>query len=184
MPKQNKAPSIIIDPTVLGDRLPRDADSIAKFKEGNLKMREQFRIPNQSLLENADMALGGVLDPREFIRRLKNMEPTLLIEQGGYVNCVKVGIPTVDDDPASDTFNQVIPTWLGCGFPIDVRLPEFSSVINDKDGIPKREVRGWRTVLLRLILTGAVTYRQVKAEFGVPLGERGKLWREQMQGRA
>src|SRR4051812_599921 len=124
-----KAPSIIIDPTVLGDRLPRDKDSIAKFKEGNVRMREQFKIPNQAFLENQDMALGGPLEPLDFIRRLQKMEPRLLIEPGGYSNCVRVGIPTIDDDPTSPTHGTLIQTWLGCGFPIDVRLPEFSAVI-------------------------------------------------------
>jgi len=62
-------------------------------------------------------------------------------------------------------------------------LPEFSHVLTDKEGVAKREVRGWRTVLLRLILTGAVTYSQVKAEFGEPIGQRGKLWMEQTRER-
>jgi len=180
---KQKPPVIIIDPTILGDRLPRDQDSIAQKREDTVNMRAKFKLPGQAFLENAEAALGGPLDPREFIRRLQKMEPRLLVEQGGYVNCVRVGIPTVDDDPASGTFNQIVPTWLGCGFPIDQRLPEFSHVLTDKEGVAKREVRGWRTVLLRLILTGAVTYSQVKAEFGEPIGQRGKLWMEQMRER-
>lgn len=184
MSSRNKAPSIIIDPTVLGDRLPRDNDSIAALQERIINSRQPFKHQHQAILENADMAVGGPLDPREFIRRLQKMEPRLLIEEGGVRNCVRVGIPTIDDDTTSKTYGELIPTWLGCGFPIDTKLNEFSNVLNDKDGIPKREVRGWRTVLLRLILTGVVTYKQVKAEFGEPLGERGKLWREQMQSRS
>ena len=179
---KNKAPSIIIDPTVLGDRLPRDRDSIAKKIEETRNFREKnHKVADQAFFEDQAAALGGPLDPREFIRRLRKMEPRLLIEPGGYINCVRVGIPALDDEPTSPTHGQVVPTWLSCGFPVDVRLPEFSSVLTDKDGIAKREVRGWRTVLLRLILTGTVTYDQVKREFGEPLGQRGKAWMQQLR---
>jgi hypothetical protein len=181
MSSKQKAPSLIIDPTVLGDRLPRDRDSIAQMKEKIRKGREQFKLPNQSFLENTDMALGGPMDPRDFIRRLLKMEPKLLIEPGGYSDCVRVGIPTIDDDPLSPTHGTLVPTWLSCGFLVDRRLPEFSSVITDNEGVAKREIRGWRTVLLRLIHVGAITYQQAKKEFGEPTGQRGSLWMQQMR---
>lgn len=180
---ENKAPSIIIDPTVLGDRLPRDKDSLAKFAEGNKKMREQFKLTDQKFFENHEAARGGPMHPNEFIRRLRKMAPNLIIEQGGYRNCVRICILATDDDPASDTFNQRVKEPIACGFCVDEPLPEFSSVVTDKDGVASREIRGWRTVLLRLIHVGAVPYPAVKAEFGDPPGQRGKAWMSQLQDR-
>jgi hypothetical protein len=181
--KPNKAPTVIIDPTVLGDRLPRDRDSLAQKIEDTKNFRNQFRLPEQGFLENHEAARGGPMQPNDFIRRLKKIAPDLIIEMGGYKNCVRVCIQAVDDEPSSETFNQRVKTPIACGFCIDEPLPEFSSVVTDKDGIASREVRGWRTVLLRLIHTGAVPYPAVKAEFGDPPGQRGKLWMQQLRER-
>lgn len=182
-PEQNKAPSLIIDPTVLGDRLPRDADSIAKMREKIKKQDEQFKLPDQAFLENHEAARGGPMQPSDFIRRLRKISPDLIIEQGGYKNCVRVCIMAVDDDPASDTFNQKVKTPLACGFCVSEPLPEFSSIVTDEKGKPTREVRGWRTVLLRLIHTGAIPYPAVKAEFGDAQGQRSKYWMQQLRER-
>jgi hypothetical protein len=181
--KPNKAPTVIIDPTILGDRLPRDRDSISQKIEETQNFRNQFRLPEQGFLENHEAARGGPMQPNDFIRRLKKIAPDLIIEMGGYKNCVRVCIQAVDDEPSSETFNQRVKTPIACGFCIDEPLPEFSSVLTDKDGIASREVRGWRTVLLRLIHTGAVPYPAVKAEFGDPPGQRGKLWMQQLRER-
>jgi hypothetical protein len=181
--KPNKAPSLIIDPTVLGDRLPRDRDSIAAMKEKIKKQEQQFMLPDQAYLENHEAARGGPLQPNDFIRRLRKIAPQLIIEQGGYKNCVRVCVNALDDDPKSETFNQWVKEPLACGFCVDQPLPEFSSIAVDKRGKPTREIRGWRTVLLRLIHTGAVSYSSIKAEFGDPPGQRGKLWMAQLQER-
>jgi len=179
----NKAPIVIADPTILGDRLPRDRDSIAAMKEKIQKQRDPFKLPDQAFLENHEAARGGPMQPNEFIRRLRKIAPQLIIETGGYRNCVRVCILALDDEPSSETFNERVKTPLACGFCIDEPLPEFSSVVTDKDGVASREVRGWRTVLLRLIHTGAVPYSAIKAEFGDPPGQRGKLWMQQLQER-
>lgn len=180
---QNKAPTIIIDPTVLGDRLPRDGDSLAQKWEDTKRKEAAFKIPDQAFLENHEAARGGPLQPNEFIRRLRKIAPNLIIEQGGYRNCVRVCIQARDDEPSSDTFNQLVKVPLSCGFCVDEPLPEFSSVVTDDRGVASREIRGWRTVLLRLIHTGAVPYPAVKAEFGDPPGQRGKYWMQQLRER-
>lgn len=183
MTKPNKAPVVIIDPTVLGDRLPRDRDSLAQKIEETKNFDAQFKIPDQAFFENHEAARGGPMHPNEFIRRLKKIAPDLIIEPGWYRNCVRVCIQARDDDPASDTFNQLVKVPLSCGFCVDEPLPEFSSIVADHRGKPTREVRGWRTVLLRLIHTGVVPYSTVKAEFGDPPGQRGKAWMQQLRER-
>lgn len=179
----SKAPTVIIDPTVLGDRQPRDRDSIAKKLEETQNTKNKFKLPQQKILDNKEAATVNFMEPGDFITRLRKMSDKIIVEQGGYANCVRICTPCVDDDTDSPTFGQLVKQPIGCGFPVDAPLAEFDYAINDKWGVPVRTVRGWRTVLLRLIHMGIVTYAQVKAEFGEPEGQRSVLWMEQMQAR-
>jgi hypothetical protein len=47
-------------------------------------------------------------------------------------------------------------------------LQEFSYSIVDERDLPLEERRGWRTVLIYLLMKGALTWEQVIAEFGEP----------------
>jgi hypothetical protein len=50
-------------------------------------------------------------------------------------------------------------------------MPEFSFILCDYQEIPEQEVRGWRTVLVRLLTLRALTWRQVKEEFDDPISD-------------
>lgn len=157
-------------------------ENVAKQKEEIRNSREKFKHPRQHILDNVDMAVGAPMQPQEFIRRLKKAGPRLIIEQGGWQNAVAVRIPHVDEDPLSPTYGTLTKKYV-TGFYTDRILPEWSSFINDSTGVPRREVRGWRTVLLMLIAVNALTYTAATKEFGEPQGQRNILWREQTQER-
>jgi hypothetical protein len=161
----------------LGDRNVKDAESVAKLKETIFRERQKDRLPNQALLENKEMAVGNAMSPADFIRRLQKF-PNVVIQQGGFPNAVSVKTPALDDDPDSPTYGKTVLQGVSAGFYIDRMLPEWSSYENDKWGIPVREIRGWRTVLLTLMHKKVLTYSQVKAAFGEPSGQRNILWRE------
>lgn len=58
-------------------------------------------------------------------------------------------------------------------------LTEFSYAILDSRNLPKEERRGWRTVVVRCLLAGAVTWEQVFTEFGDPQdGFNDARWQE------
>lgn len=158
----------------LGDKLLSPEEGVAKLREGNLKMAAQFKIPDQELLENIEMARGDSLHPNEFIYRLRKLDPELIVEDGGIPNCVAVRKFVRDEDGLQKKYLT--------GFYVDRAFPEFSSILPDKNGLAKREIRGWRTVLLNLLRTKAVTYKQVKAVFGEPQGQRNSLWMQQTRG--
>lgn len=178
----NKAPSLIIDPTVLGDRLPRDKDSIAQKREDTKNFRDKnHRGKDQDFLTNQDMAAVNYIEPFDFIRRLKKLNDGLLFGRGlpGHVS---LWVLALDDEPSSPTFGKLTEVAIACGFPINKPLPEFSWLGTDSWGIAtKEEQRGWRTVLIRLIKGGFLKYQAVKAEFGEPLGIRGKAWHDQLR---
>ena len=47
-------------------------------------------------------------------------------------------------------------------------LTEFSFCLTDERNLPTEHVKGWRTVLVELLCKGAITWKQVMAEFGDP----------------
>ena len=159
-------------------------ENVAKQKE-EIRNDRQARLkhPRQNILDDKDMAVGEALHPNEFIRKLRLVNPHLIIEDGGVPGAVAVRVRALDDDPLSPRHGQYVAKYVS-GFFKDRILQEFSHFINDRDGIPVREVRGWRTVLLMLIHQGHLSYKKTTEVFGEPQGERGILWREQMQGRA
>jgi hypothetical protein len=62
-------------------------------------------------------------------------------------------------------------------------MPEYSVMNFDCYGAPTTErFRGWRTVLLRLILNGVLSEDQVNKTFGYPEGPAGRRYREQLHG--
>lgn len=157
-------------------------ENVSKQKEEIRNSREKLKHPRQEILNNIDMAVGAPMQPTEFLRRLKKAGPHLLIEQGGIHNAVAIRTPVADDDPLSPTFGQQVKKYVS-GFYTDRILPEYSSFVNDHTGVPRREVRGWRTVLLMLIGCNALSYTAATKEFGEPQGQRNILWREQTQER-
>jgi len=183
---KNKAPTVIIDPTILGDRLPRDKDSVAAKKEQTKHHRDKHhKIQNQDMLTNREMAQVNHIDPVDFQRRLRKLNASFRFCASNNPPYCCTGAVMFDDETDSPTFGQlIVRTIPGCSFRADWPIPEFSWVGTDDWGIGTSERygnRGWRTVLLNLIKQGFLKYSAVKAEFGEPLGQRGKLWHEQLR---
>jgi hypothetical protein len=158
------------DGSELGDKRLNEEESLSKLKEKNLQLASKFKIPDQATLENTEMAQGHPMPYQDLIFLLKKMCPTLVIEDGGMANAVAVRIPGMLED---GTFGKRYVT----GFYKEV-LPEFSSVSTDTKGLPVREHRGWRTVVLACIKQGVVSYKDAVYLFGEPNGVRGGRWHD------
>jgi hypothetical protein len=163
---------ILNDSAYLGDKMLSPEEGVCKLKEDNKKLAAPCKIAGQSLLEDHDQALGEPMMPQELIRRIQKLNPKIVVEKGGIPNAVAVRYPAVDDE------GKPCLRYL-TGFYVDRPLQEFSSVTTDKNGLPVREIRGWRTVLLALFHANAATYEQLKAMFGEPHGQRNTLWMSQ-----
>ena len=159
----------------LGDKKINLTEGLAKIKEDNQKIVDTKKIQNQSLLENQDMAVGRAMQPSEFIRLLQKMNPKIIVEKGGYPNCVAVRYPTWNEDEKELQRKYI------SGFPVNEVMQEFSHITVDDKGLPHREVRGWRTVLIALIKAGILSFQDVKAVFGDATGQRSVLWDQQMR---
>ena len=161
---------IQIDKTELGDQKLNEVENLAKLKEGNEKLRQKLRIPGQEELEDADKALGHPMSYTDLIFLLQKVNRSIVIQDGGIRGAVAVKIPTVLDD---GTYGLKYCT----GFYKTI-LPEFSHISVDDKGLPLRENRGWRTVVLALIKQGVITYKDAVDVFGEPQGQRAGRWQQ------
>jgi hypothetical protein len=166
------------DKNELGDSRLNEVEGLAKLKEGNKKLTDENRIPDQDLLEDKKMALGMPMLVSEFIRRLERLNPRLVIKPGGVRNAVQIRYPFKNKEGVEEL------EYVG-GFYVDEKvLPEYSAVIVDNRGLPLREVRGWRTVLVPLVERGILSLKQVELTFGKATGQRSVLFNKHMQGRS
>lgn len=161
------------DKSKLGDGNLQDSEAVAKLKEENLRRSSENRIPDQDVLENREAALGHPMLPSELILKLQKLNPKILIEKGGVPGSVAVRYV-----PPGKTEKVYV-----TGFPTEYPLPEFSAVVVDEKGLPWKELRGWRSVLLALDQKGLLTREQVKLTFGYPTGQRAILWDKHLSER-
>jgi hypothetical protein len=148
-------------------------EAVDKAREDTKKQASANRIPDQSLLENHDMARGSELEANELIRRLERLDPKILIQKGGIEGAVAVRYPLPDEN------GDIKPQYV-TGFYLQ-KLPEYSSVTLDNMGLPHREVRGWRSVLMALIDRGILDRGKVDLLFGPASGQRTGLWYRALQ---
>jgi hypothetical protein len=131
-------------------------DEIAGYvREDRERLLQRTRNPELEQMTGAGR-LGHILHHSEFISKLeKVLGGRMVVLDGareGDLILLRVKEQAVD-----------FICWFSQGY-----LPEFSIVHFNKDRQPIKEVRGWRTVLLRLIKNGGATEEQVQKVFGEP----------------
>ena len=143
-------------------------EAVSKLKEENDAQREKFRLPGQEERKRADLRWGRAMHSSELITRLRRLIPSLYVQNGN--------IP--GDLSLYDVRNTRV-EYLG--YMHEGEMPEFSIVHTDRDDMPVREQRGWRTVLLRLVRAKVLTEQQVNEAFGEPCsGEASRFYREEI----
>ncbi len=120
---------------------------------------------------DADRSNGPRMAYTELIRRLKKIYPPLLVKDGVEGN-VALYRRKKGEEMAAEGYDLSRPTWYNehkyvAGFP-KTEIPEWGHLVGDTDGIAEREVRGWRSVLIAFIESGAITYQAAVEEFGNP----------------
>lgn len=165
------------DRDLLGDKLLNMTEGLEKRREDTKKQASQYRIPDQEMLEDREMAQGWPMDWREFVRRVSKLNPRIQFLAGAHPRFAQVRFAKGDGES-----EYVSGFYLG-------RLTEFSYVAVDDMGLPvndpllQAQCRGWREVLLKLIQKGALTEKQVELTFGPALGQRAILWDRSMHAK-
>jgi hypothetical protein len=160
--------AVVLDKSSLGDINLSPAEAVKKATEENRKLASVHRIPDQTLLENHDMAEGRPMEWSELARRICKLNHSLVVEPGGVFGAVAVRL--IGRGEAGEVEKKYV-----TGFYMD-KLPEYSRISVDKNGLPVAEDRGWRSVLQMLIHGGAITKAQADREFGAAFGQRTELW--------
>lgn len=177
---------MLIEPDIneLGDKRLSPDEAVIKEREELLKKASKHRIWGQDELEDAGRTGGARLYYTDVIRRIQKINPSIMIRDGG-IGQVAIYRPKRRDEYDWQQFDPKV----GCdwrwdheyvsGMPKDW-LPEYSGITLDSSNLPTREFRGWRSVLIALIVARALPYRDVIREFGDPSGDRrSSLWFEQ-----
>lgn len=182
--KSGIAPLVQVEKDELGDKRLDWKEGNEREKEELLKMASKSRVWGQDELEDPRRSEGAKMHTSELIRRLRKLNISLKFLDG-IPGHVAVYCPIRPEDrniecddrrPNADPFFN--DHKYVSGFPLG-ELPEWSHVTLDSSNLPTREKRGWRTVLIALIKSRAITYSQALKEFGQP-DSRGKLWHEQL----
>jgi hypothetical protein len=156
----------------LGDKRLNPEEGLAKFKEENATLVQNRRLHKQDELEDQERSAGPRLAYQEVIRRLLKCNSGIRVKDGSLGNVALYAVlPNEEGVPEQQ--------YVG-GMPKEP-LPEYSHIIVDERGLPKRELRGWRSVLMSLVKSGAITYRGAVKQFGEATGQRSWRWHEQLR---
>jgi hypothetical protein len=139
----------------------------AYIKEDRDRMLQRTRNPEFEEM-TGERRLGRVMHSNEFLPRLQKIVPNLVIWPGCRGN--DLSLYRIYGDQVDFI------CWTGQKY-----LPEFSIVEFNKDRQPINEIRGWRTVLLRVIKFGLLTEKQAEREFGRPSSpQEARYWDRQL----
>lgn len=136
----------------------RNQEAEICVREQNRKDLQKYRWDDQQDMINLKMRRGRMMHRSELILRVKRLNPNIVVEQQiNFDDCL--GFYALDQVSGKKKYlSSFSKEWM----------PEFSYIVLDWQDIPETEVRGWRTVLVRLLKTGGLRWRQVQKEFGDP----------------
>lgn len=128
-------------------------------------MLMRYRLDDHEDLKNAEARMGKQMAHNELIRRVVKLNPNVWAEDS-RTHKNGIGFYTTDSEG-----NKKYLVAFEKGY-----LPEFSYIIVDRADLPIKEVRGWRTVLLRLLKQGVLTWKQIVDVFEDAYGYNAKRW--------
>lgn len=170
----------------IGDKRLDEKETVARERESLLNEASTRKIYGQAELEDAERSCGSRMAWQEILRRLYHCNHSLYMtdSQGGkHVAIYRPKRRGEDDESERDPEKR---DWWNDhkyvgGMPKE-HLPEWSHVILDSSMLPVREIRGWRSVLMSLIKSGAITYTAARKHFGEPIHDaRSGRWNSQLK---
>jgi hypothetical protein len=183
---KNKAPLVQADIKELGDTRLNPKEAIAREREDLLELAGKAKIWGQTELEDHERSAGPRLSWGELIRRIRDCNSSIQVldSQGGSDVAIYVRKKRNEYDEQERDWTRPEFFWdhkYVTGMPKS-DLPEYAHVTLDTSGLPLREIRGWRSVLIALVKTRAITYEQAIEKFGDPtFDRRSGRWFEQLR---
>lgn len=151
-------------------KLPSLADALAERKQLTQKALMPYKLDDHAALKNAEVRLANGMFHGEFIGRVEKATGRKVWAEDSYRDKSIVGFYTIKNG---------VKTYI-CSFEKGY-LPEFSIIQTDERDMPVKENRGWRTVLTRLLQTGAIKMYQIKNAFEIRDHFADERWRANTQ---
>lgn len=150
-------------------------ENTARLREKNNSSQavKSQRWEHQDDYRDDRARIGRVLPSGEFLNKLKQLIPELYITDGRIAGDVAMfrTYPVPQERLGGRTFEYLF--YCPTGLIPEYSIYEFDTVRD----VPIREkLRGWRTVLLRLIKTGLLTEEICNREFGIAVGPASTVW--------
>jgi hypothetical protein len=137
-------------------------EELCRLKEGSEETAKQYRWLHPDDYADRGARIGRIRHSSKFIKMLTD-ECGLRCWYGRHL---QPGRATVLVDRSRGTKKAEVGCWIQLGF-----MPEYSIMNFDEHGVPLQEAfRGWRTVLLQLILHGYLKQEVVDQVFGKATG--------------
>ena len=136
------------------------------------------------LTTDASAQLGRPLERKTIIKRLSKMNPNLIFEQSRnfpHIGAVYLIDPTANltdiDEKCRGRRHIVGMEWTGLSPEFTTRKIEYNQF-----GKPqmKGQVRGWRTILARLIKERLITVSDAERVFSISRGRESRRWFEEI----
>lgn len=156
------------DKAALGDGKLSAQEALLRAYADTDRRLQAYRVPDHEDLKNVELRLGSPMPHTELIRRVVKLNPRIWAETS--INFPENwGFYTTAPD-GTKRFLVAAPKGV---------LPEHSWVETDRADLAIKEHRGWRTVLVRLLDAGVLTWDQVTAGFGDSNSTaRNSRWRQ------
>lgn len=155
----------IVDRRILDGRILPYPEEAERYRETKIEpLHDLYRLSDHESFRDFERRKGEVLHSSELILRLQNINPVLYVHH--QLNFES------DWGVYTDLCGKLV--YLS-GFPKGW-LTEFSYTLIDHRNLPTEERRGWRTVLLRLMGRGILSWEQVVNEFGDSEGFNSDRW--------
>lgn len=155
----------ILDHRFLDGEFLVPTEALEKYRVTKVEpLHDRYRLFDHASFKDFERRRGEVLHSSEFIYRVQKINPQIVVQR--QIN--------FEDDWGfyAGVLNKL--TYLS-GFHKGW-LTEFSYTFVDQRDIPTEERRGWRTVLLRLMGRGILSWEQVVGEFGNSDGLNSDRW--------
>lgn len=133
-------------------------ETLAEWKEGNAEVAREYQWCTPAEYKDIQMRMGRIMHSSELINKLRN-ELHLKCWYRNHPHADKITLMVQRNDGMAE---PEVGCWVQNGY-----APEYTVMGFDEQGVPVAEkYRGWRTVILQLVLKGHTTEEKAHKVFG------------------
>ncbi len=138
----------------------QNEEVLAEQMEMSRELASQYQIVSYAEYKDTRPRVGRIMHSSELINRLRHMGISCWYRQHPHADKLILMVQKQTTSPLE------IAGWVQAGWTTEFEILRFDS----RGLMVDSRYRGWRTVLLQLIIKGVLTEQAVKEEFGLPVG--------------